>query len=147
MANRSLNQSDIVDKIKDLCAKHPDLCKFILLTTAGAITIPLLLQIAGFSSLGPVAGSFAAWWQSQIGDVAAGSLFAYLQSLGMMPATAAMTGALVGFAGYVWVELRKVTLNDEEGDKKSAAGMGRSEMNPIHSVYRVMRSGIRGGRF
>lgn len=34
--------------------------------------------MAGFSSIGPVAGSLAAWLQSTIGNVAAGSIFAYL---------------------------------------------------------------------
>lgn len=44
----------------------------------------------GFSALGPVAGSFAAGWQAGIGgSVAAGSLFAFLQS-------AAMGGAAIG---------------------------------------------------
>jgi hypothetical protein len=33
--------------------------------------------------MGPVAGSFAAWWQSQYGSVAAGSLFAILQAWAM----------------------------------------------------------------
>ncbi|XP_037046389.1 interferon alpha-inducible protein 6-like [Bradysia coprophila] len=44
----------------------------------GAITLPLL----GFGAGGVAAGSAAAAWQSSIGSVAAGSLFAILQSLG-----------------------------------------------------------------
>lgn len=43
----------------------------------------------GFSAVGPVAGSFAAGWQASSGLVAAGSLFAFLQS-------AAMGGAAIG---------------------------------------------------
>jgi hypothetical protein len=55
--------------------------------------IPLALGWAGFSSLGPVAGSSAAAWMSSIavangGGVAAGSLYAWCQS-------AAMGGAAV----------------------------------------------------
>ncbi|KAI5814696.1 hypothetical protein BZA77DRAFT_371527 [Pyronema omphalodes] len=42
------------------------------------------LALAGFGALGPVAGSLAAAWQASIGSaVAAGSLFALLQSMGM----------------------------------------------------------------
>ncbi|XP_011706220.1 PREDICTED: interferon alpha-inducible protein 27-like protein 1 [Wasmannia auropunctata] len=44
----------------------------------GCATFPLL----GFGSSGISAGSYAASWQASIGSVAAGSLFAILQSLG-----------------------------------------------------------------
>ncbi len=42
-----------------------------------------ILRLLGFGVLGIVKGSFAAGIQSSIGRVAAGSLFALLQSLGM----------------------------------------------------------------
>lgn len=52
-----------------------------------AIALPALalsaLSVVGFGALGPVAGSFAAAWQAMIGNVAAGSLFAILQSMAM----------------------------------------------------------------
>ncbi|KAG6037689.1 hypothetical protein E4U40_003493 [Claviceps sp. LM458 group G5] len=41
------------------------------------------LNMMGFGSLGPIAGSLAANVQSGIGNVVAGSLFARLQSAGM----------------------------------------------------------------
>ncbi|KAG6094079.1 hypothetical protein E4U30_003658 [Claviceps sp. LM220 group G6] len=41
------------------------------------------LNMMGFGSLGPIAGSHAANMQSGIGNVAAGSPFAMLQSAGM----------------------------------------------------------------
>ncbi|KAG6301444.1 hypothetical protein E4U45_003300 [Claviceps purpurea] len=41
------------------------------------------LSMIGFGSLGPIAGSAAAGIQSDIGNVAAGSPFAMLQSAGM----------------------------------------------------------------
>ncbi|CAK45793.1 hypothetical protein M747DRAFT_318148 [Aspergillus niger ATCC 13496] len=50
---------------------------------------PAILGAAGFGATGPVAASFAAVWQSSIGAVQAGSLFATLQS-------AAMGGAAAG---------------------------------------------------
>ncbi|KAI9441746.1 hypothetical protein H4582DRAFT_2073887 [Lactarius indigo] len=53
---------------------------------AGLILLPLttkiVLGLIGFSAIGPVAGSIAAWIQAIIGNVAAGSLFATLQSIG-----------------------------------------------------------------
>lgn len=59
--------------------------------TAGAVYVagPLAAKgaahAAGFGSGGVVAGSSAAGWQSSIGSVVKGSLFALLQSLGSKP--------------------------------------------------------------
>lgn len=58
-----------------------------LVSTAALLT-PVALGAAGFGALGPLAGSIAASWQSGIGAVQAGSLFAWCQS-------AAMGGAAV----------------------------------------------------
>ena len=55
----------------------------ILAAAVNPLTIPYILWYLGFSPMGPVAGSFAAWWQSQYGSVAAGSLFAILQAWAM----------------------------------------------------------------
>ena len=68
---------------------------------AGAALIPIAL---GFGTAGVVAGSAAAAIQSGIGNVAAGSLFAICQSLGMTgffatAATAGAAGAAAGAAG------------------------------------------------
>ncbi|RDW61784.1 uncharacterized protein DSM5745_10456 [Aspergillus mulundensis] len=43
----------------------------------------LLLRFLGFGPLGPVANSWAAFWQSFFGPIARGSLFAFFQSLAM----------------------------------------------------------------
>ncbi|KAK6343338.1 hypothetical protein TWF730_010929 [Orbilia blumenaviensis] len=108
---------DLVNDLKKIYNKHPTLCKFILLTAGGMVTVPILLQIAGFGLLGPVEGSFAAWWQSAVGNVVKDSLFSWLQYLGMMPGKAAMTGAVIGFAAFVWVELTKVPESELDGEK------------------------------
>ncbi|OOF97960.1 hypothetical protein ASPCADRAFT_205226 [Aspergillus carbonarius ITEM 5010] len=47
------------------------------------ITGPAILGMVGFSATGPVAASLAAVWQSSIGAVQAGSLFATLQGAAM----------------------------------------------------------------
>jgi hypothetical protein len=55
---------------------------------ASALALPILGAL-GFTAAGPLAGSAAATWQSSIGIVQGGSLFAWCQS-------AAMGGAAVG---------------------------------------------------
>lgn len=65
-----------------------------IIMLALCIAMPAILGAIGFSAQGPIIGSMAAAWQSSIGSVAAGSLFAFLQS-------AAMGGAAMGlFAGF-----------------------------------------------
>ncbi|KAL9632646.1 MAG: hypothetical protein Q9204_003711 [Flavoplaca sp. TL-2023a] len=73
-----------------LAAQSVGICTLIISTTA--------LPILGFSSAGPVVGSVAAGWQSSIGAVSAGSLFAFLQSAGMGGAAAGLFvgGGVVG---------------------------------------------------
>ncbi|KAL2266879.1 hypothetical protein VTJ83DRAFT_4156 [Remersonia thermophila] len=66
---------------------------------APAIITAPLLAIAGFGPGGPVAGGLAAAVQSSIGNVAAGSLFATLQSAAMGGYGAAQVAAAVQGAG------------------------------------------------
>jgi hypothetical protein len=54
----------------------------ILAVTASVVAVPVL-GAAGFAATGPVAGSAADAWQSSIGLVEAGSLFAWCQSASM----------------------------------------------------------------
>ena len=66
--------------------------------TLTAVAAPIVLPAIGFGTGGVVAGSMAAATQSAIGNVAAGSLFATLQSLGAagglsVAATGAATAA------------------------------------------------------
>lgn len=59
-------------------------CLLAMAVGGGAVTATTGLGLAalGFASEGVEAGSLAALWQSSMGDVEAGSLFARLQSLG-----------------------------------------------------------------
>ncbi|KAI0338974.1 hypothetical protein BDW22DRAFT_1348114 [Trametopsis cervina] len=73
-----------------------------VLVVAGGATIiaPMLiagplLGMVGFGASGPIAGTLAAFIQSCIGNVAAGSLFAILQSAAMGGAGTVLVGALV----------------------------------------------------
>ncbi|CAK84100.1 unnamed protein product (macronuclear) [Paramecium tetraurelia] len=79
-------------------------------TATIAIGAKVGLAAAGFSSVGPVAGSFAAATQAGVGNVVAGSLFSIAQSAAMtgvvsaaiVPASA--IGAVVG-VGYLATKL------------------------------------------
>ncbi|CAG7853830.1 SubName: Full=Uncharacterized protein {ECO:0000313/EMBL:CCA67740.1} [Serendipita indica DSM 11827] len=64
----------------------------------GAIALPVAVLIVGFSTGGVVAGSMAAGIQSGIGNVAAGSTFAAMQSIGTTPLTSVLYGGIIGGA-------------------------------------------------
>ncbi|KAH9036235.1 hypothetical protein EDB85DRAFT_1889048 [Lactarius pseudohatsudake] len=72
---------------------------------AGLFLLPLatkiVLGLIGFSAIGPVAGSIAAGIQAAIGNVAAGSLFATLQSIAMGGALHGVLAAIGGFIGGI----------------------------------------------
>ncbi|KAI9790612.1 MAG: hypothetical protein M1816_004944 [Peltula sp. TS41687] len=67
---------------------HPVYCTVFCIVVALGILIiltPVIIHALGFGAMGPVEGSFAAAWQSTYGGfVEAGSLFSYLQKLGML---------------------------------------------------------------
>ena len=85
---------------------HPGLFTIHICGSVAVLTSIILLPALGFGTLGPVAGSVAAAWQTFLGNIAAGSLFAFLQSAGMGGAAASVfagigiagAGALVGIA-------------------------------------------------
>ena len=65
----------------------------ILIGAGSILTLPILL---GFGGAGIVAGSAAAATQAVIGNVAAGSLFATMTSLGMTGVLSALSATGVG---------------------------------------------------
>jgi hypothetical protein len=74
--------------------------------------------MAGFSSLGPVAGSLAAWLQSVYGI---GPIFSFLQSLAMGKASillgpAVTVGALTGFVYYFTSCLKFECIFSDDGE-------------------------------
>lgn len=77
------------------------------MTTLGGIGA-LMLPLLGFGAGGIAAGSTAAAWQSSLGSVAAGSLFATLQSLGATGLGVLLfgsTGSALGLLGSLAVKL------------------------------------------
>ncbi|KAK4073071.1 hypothetical protein Purlil1_13159 [Purpureocillium lilacinum] len=78
------------EEFDDLCRlakEHPRETAATVLLTVVALGVlvellPVVIELLGFAELGPVEGSFAAWWQSTYGGlVPKGSLFSYLQKL------------------------------------------------------------------
>lgn len=67
----------------------------------GGILGATALRMIGFRSGGVTAKSFAASWQSKIGSVAAGSLFATLQSLGATGLGTIMFGSIGAALGLL----------------------------------------------
>lgn len=72
--------------------------------TSTACFVPMAigwsLGLVGFGPLGPIIGSVAAAWQSKIGIVAAGSLFATLQSAAMAGVSKTVILGLVSTAVF-----------------------------------------------
>ncbi|EEH09653.1 predicted protein [Histoplasma capsulatum G186AR] len=65
-------------------------------------TVSPVLGLVGFTPIGPAAGTFATTWQSSLGSVEAGTLFATCQSIAMggvaanvVPAIGAMGAGVV----------------------------------------------------
>ncbi|KAG6113190.1 hypothetical protein E4U13_003963 [Claviceps humidiphila] len=91
----------------------------------GLAVVPALGGL-GFGALGPVAASNAAVIQSGIGNVAAGSLFATLQSAGMGGAGTAVVNAAVSGAAaagsalkaFHWWKTSEDGSDDAEVEKK-----------------------------
>ena len=83
----------------------PDAAAFLMTTCGvigGAIAMPLVtwaLAALGFTAVGVAGGSVAATWQSLIGNVIKGSLFAILQSIAMGGTGAAATVTIGGMIG------------------------------------------------
>ncbi|KAF1852104.1 uncharacterized protein K460DRAFT_274148 [Cucurbitaria berberidis CBS 394.84] len=74
---------DVARSIEGFVIEHPIMCTMIALGVL-AILSPWVLEALGFAEAGPVADTFAAWWQSTYGGlVPKGSLFSFLQRLGM----------------------------------------------------------------
>ncbi|KAG8177729.1 hypothetical protein JTE90_026571 [Oedothorax gibbosus] len=68
---------------------------------AAVVGAVLFLPAAGFTTAGVASGSLAAATQSSIGSVAAGSIFATLQSAGVLGLAAGTKAAIAAAGGAV----------------------------------------------
>jgi Interferon-induced 6-16 family len=76
-------QQPLVERAVCYAKSHPYLTALqasSAIPSAFSLGAPLLLNLAGFSAAGPVAGTVATTWQSSMGVVKAGSLFSWCQS-------------------------------------------------------------------
>ncbi|KZL74389.1 hypothetical protein CI238_04415 [Colletotrichum incanum] len=76
--------TDAAESIFEFAKDHP---VFVTIIAIGILIIiaPWVLEALGFGELGPVADTFASWWQARyVGYVPKGSLFSFFQRLGMV---------------------------------------------------------------
>ncbi|KAI5849271.1 hypothetical protein DFP73DRAFT_540020 [Morchella snyderi] len=83
-------------KLIEYAKEHPIQFALISVTIVAGIVFIAVPPALGFSSIGPVAGSVAAQWQSIIGNVVARSFFALLQSMSMSGTFEAIGISLIG---------------------------------------------------
>ena len=98
-------------------------------TAASFVAFPMFLEMLGFGGGGVAAKSMAASWQSAIGNVEEGSLFALLQSIsmgGLAGSAFVLSSTAVGFSGALAAvgevctkdEYRIVSMNDSSDNDK-----------------------------
>lgn len=109
-----------------------------LVLATAPITGPAVLGAIGFSTTGPVAASLAATWQSSIGVVQAGSLFATLQGAAMGGAAAGTfttaSNIGIGMVGSAAFGLKW----EHESKRPDQAGDYGNETMPVYIVCRSM---------
>ena len=110
-------------------------CAAVLLVGGGAVgaavaatVLPALMYIAGFSSGGVLANSFAASWQSTMPLVAQGSLFALLQSAaaGGVGSTVVISAAAIGSTSGMLVMERTCSAIDNVPAGSAEAALVRT---------------------
>ncbi|KAF4823205.1 hypothetical protein CGCSCA5_v001839 [Colletotrichum siamense] len=75
--------TDLAQQVFGFVEEHPVLVTIIAIGIL-VIIAPWVIEALGFGELGPVADTFASWWQARYaGYVPKGSLFSFLQRLGM----------------------------------------------------------------
>ncbi|KAK2044791.1 hypothetical protein LZ31DRAFT_276137 [Colletotrichum somersetense] len=76
--------AEAAERVFDFAADHP---VFVTLVAIGVLVViaPWVIEALGFGELGPVANTFASFWQARYaGYVPKGSLFSFFQRLGMV---------------------------------------------------------------
>ncbi|KIM35791.1 hypothetical protein M413DRAFT_79050 [Hebeloma cylindrosporum] len=75
--------AEVIAQVFQFAKDHPVFVAFVALGIL-VILAPWAIEALGFGELGPIEGTFAAWWQSAYGNVPAGALFTFFQRLGMV---------------------------------------------------------------
>ncbi|KAK6339389.1 hypothetical protein TWF718_008808 [Orbilia javanica] len=143
MVSRKLKE--LPGETHKIYTKNRTMIRFISYTAGGAALVLTILPFVGFTPIGPLAGSSAAAWQASIGNVVAGSTFAFIQSISMTSTSMYATGAVAGFSAFAWVELRSRKVNGtspSDGDNKvptAKGSIGQRVLSPLSSVYDAYR--------
>jgi hypothetical protein len=104
-------------------------CAVVLITAgsvggglASYVLVAPLLSLIGFAGVGVTKGSFAAWWQSTMPNIMAGSIFSSLQSIAMggVPSVIIISSSIGG--ATVASQLRRVCEIIDDVDPKSTEG-------------------------
>ncbi|KAK6352565.1 hypothetical protein TWF730_009389 [Orbilia blumenaviensis] len=101
---------EVMSDLLAICVSTPHLPKWIAQTTGGDITVPALLQVAGFRKGWPLRRSFA----DRIEIEHYKKLYRWLKRMGIPPATWLTTGNLIKTGGFdlggplTWAEILKV---------------------------------------
>ncbi|KAK1717338.1 uncharacterized protein BDZ83DRAFT_30161 [Colletotrichum acutatum] len=75
--------TEAADSVFEFAKEHP---VFVTIIAIGVLVIvaPWVIEALGFGEFGPIADTFASWWQARYaGYVPKGSLFSFLERLGM----------------------------------------------------------------
>jgi hypothetical protein len=109
----------------------------------GTLAAPALVEAVGFTSEGVAAESLASLWQSTIGDVEEGSIFARLQSLGASGVVAQTSLRAAGIEGVLAVAYCdaasamcsscNISVLEKQGDILQAHGLASSTKTRHHS--------------
>lgn len=125
-------------------------CAVVLLTagaTAGTAASVVLagpiLSLFGFTSVGVAQGSFAAWWQSTLPLIKAGSLFASLQSVAMSGVgstiliTSSVGGAVAAskLSGFCEM-IDKIDPDSQEGKIISSLVVGANNIETVSTIFK-----------
>ena len=140
-------QQPLVERAVCYAKSHPYLTALqasSALLSAFSLGAPLLLNLAGFSAAGPVAGTVARTWQSSMGVVKAGSLFSWCQSAAMGGTAAAgisAAGVVGSGVGTMAGVLRLL------GSSSGGIGVDDDVSGEILGLYQVVfRKGPVGGQ-
>lgn len=112
-------------------------------TAASILLAGPVLSLFGFTSVGVAQGSFAAWWQSTLPLIKAGSLFASLQSIAMsgVGSTVLITSSVGGavaaskLSGFCEM-IDEIDPESQEGKVISSLVVGANNLETVSTIFK-----------
>jgi Interferon-induced 6-16 family len=109
-----------------------------------AVASPAILGAIGFGFFGPIAGTIAAGWQASMGSVAAGSLFAFLQSAAMGGAAMGFFVGIGAFGGVTAAGLGLASLNTTRPKIDELVQKSKKSVVAVAENFKKAASGLAG---